>query len=75
MTRPTDQETIAVEKKAHDAHRLPRETAHRTTGAPHTEAPGSVMRRREQEKVWARALLVVFMDRNSQGRISRMRFS
>lgn len=75
MTRPKDQETIAVEKKAWYTHRFHRELAHYTKGAPPRATPGSVMRQRAQEKVWARAFLVVSMGRNSEGRISGLRFS
>lgn len=41
---------------------------------PHGRAPGSVRRLREREKkMWARALIVVSVERNRQGRVSRFR--
>lgn len=60
MIRPTDQETIPIEKAVYTIPKRRKYTM--LEGAPHGNS-GLVPRWKEREEVWVRNLIVIFVGR------------
>lgn len=72
MAKPTDWETTAIDKRVCYLQ-IPREKGMPQHTGPHGEAQVSVRRQRKEGGMWARAIIVVSVERYRQGRVGGFR--